>query len=359
MKGLEYAQKMSDSVMARWELFPLRWSYDYGVVFKGMEQVWKNTGDSRYLEYIKRNMDQFIQPDGSILDYELEKHNIDYINNGKLLFTLMQHFGEEKYKKAAALLRKQLNEQPRNLDGGFWHKDIYPRQMWLDGLYMGAPFLAEYGRENHAPTDMKEAAIQLQLMYKNALDAKTGLLFHAYDEARQQAWADKETGHSPHFWGRSIGWYCMALVDVMEILSPAHEDFALLSEILENVLTALEKVQDSASGCWYQILDMGGREGNYLESSCCCMFLYALKKARRMRITNPLLQTMEEKAQEGILKQFVREEDGLLSLLDTCEVAGLGGVPYRDGTYTYYISEPRRTNDLKGVGAFILAYSLE
>ena len=357
MKSTDLAVRMSDSVMARFPKLPLKWSYDYGVVFKGMEQVWRNTGDAGYLNYIKRNMDPFLQPDGTILGYERSKHNLDFINNGKLLFLLYREFGEEKYQKAIELLRGQLDEQPRNQDGGFWHKDIYPRQMWLDGLYMESPFLAEYGRENKRPEDLKEAARQLVTMYADALDKKTGLLYHAYDEARAQPWADKETGCSPNFWGRSMGWYCMALADVMEIITPAHEDFSALGDILRKVLTALAGVQDEQTGCWYQVLDMGGREGNYLEASCSCMFLYALEYARMIGIGSPRLDSALEKAHTGIPSQFVREENGLLSLADVCEVAGLGGTPYRSGSYDYYISEPRKTNDLKGVGAFIQAYA--
>lgn len=354
-KMQSWSARMSDSVMKRDPIFPEKWSYDYGVVFKGMEQVWLKTGKAEYFDYIKRNMDVFVDEEGNIKTYSPSVNNIDYINNGKLLFLLFRQTGDERYKKAAFLLRSQLKTHPRTREGGFWHKEIYPHQMWLDGLYMGAPFYAEFAKTFNEPESFDDVAKQVLLINKHARDPKTGLLYHGWDESREQQWADKETGCSPNFWGRAMGWYSMAIVDVLDYLPEDHRNRGDIIAILNNMIAALVKVQDKATGLWYQVLDHGGREGNYLEASASCMYLYAMAKAIRLGYIGKEYLDAAHKAYKGIISNFVEvDTEGLVNLKGTCMVAGLGGTPYRDGTYEYYINEPIRYNDLKGIGAFIL-----
>ncbi|MFD3261257.1 glycoside hydrolase family 105 protein [Paenibacillus lentus] len=333
-----------------------KWSYDYGVVLKGFELLWRQTGERKYFQFIKENMDYFIQEDGSIRGYHLGEYNIDHINNGKLLFALYSETKQEKYKQAAALLRKQLQTHPRTSEGAFWHKQIYPYQIWLDGLYMGAPFYLEYlltFEEGHGVDDVTK---QFILSEKHTKDARTGLLYHAWDEKGIQPWCDPRTGLSPNFWGRSLGWYAMALVDVLEILPAEHADYGHLARILMELLSAIKEQQDAATGVWYQIIDQGDRKGNYLEASASSMFVYAIAKGIRLGLLDNHWITTVDHAYAGVIAEFVLQtKEGWVNLNKNCQVAGLGGADQRDGTYAYYISEPIITNDQKGVGAFLKA----
>jgi unsaturated rhamnogalacturonyl hydrolase len=349
-----WAQKMADSVMFRDPELSGKWSYDYGVIYKGIEQVWLKTQDKKYFDYIKRNMDIFIDEEGNVRKYTGKEHNIDHINNGKILFLLYKETRDERYKKAAFLLREQLNTHPRTKEGGFWHKEIYTNQMWLDGLYMGSPFYAEFTK-NFGPEEcFDDVAKQIILMEKYARDPKTGLLYHGWDESKEQKWADKETGCSPNFWSRAMGWYSMAIVDVLDHLPEKHFARNRIIEILNSVVEALIKVQDEKTGVWYQVLDKGGNEGNYLEASGSCMFVYAMAKGIDKGYLAEEYISVLVKAYKGIIDNFIEvDEKGLVNLKGTCMVAGLGGTPYRDGSYEYYVSEPIKYNDLKGVGAFI------
>lgn len=353
-----WAQRMSDSVMVRNHDLGGKWSYDYGVIYKGIEQVWFKTSDKKYLDYIKRNMDIFVDEDGNIRKYTGKEYNIDHVNNGKILFLLYKETGDERYKKAAYLLREQLKGHPRTEEGGFWHKKIYTHQMWLDGLYMGAPFYAEFTKTFGEAEDFDDVAKQLILMEKHARDPKTGLLYHGWDESKEQQWADKETGCSPNFWSRAMGWYAMALVDVLEHLPEEHVKRNEIIAILNRAIEALIKVQDEASGVWYQVLDKGGKKGNYLEASGSCMYVYAMAKGiLNGYLSEEYLEALV-KGYKGIIDTFIEVDDkGLVNLKGTCMVAGLGGTPYRDGSYEYYIKEPINYNDLKGIGAFIKASS--
>ena len=322
---------------------PARWTYEFGVVLKGIEGVWHNTGDGKYFRHIQQSLDYFVEDDGTIRTYKLEEYNIDNILLGRNLLTLYKVTGQEKYKKAAATLREQLKTHPRTTEGGFWHKQIYPYQMWLDGLYMGEPFYAEY--ETAAFDDI---ANQFIWMEQHARDAKTGLLYHGWDESKKQRWANPSTGLSPHFWGRAMGWYAMALVDTLDHFPRSHPKRGEIISIL--------KYQEPKSGLWYQILDKGTEKGNYLEASASCMFVYALAKGVREGYLPASYLKVAQKGYTGILNQFIKQDaSGQTNLDGTVSVAGLGGNPYRDGSYQYYLSEKVVTNDPKGVGAFLMA----
>lgn len=364
-------QKLSEQVAATvmniWkDTLPIgsqtKWSYDMGVVLKGFEGIWMNTGNVNYFNAIQKKIDFFVKDDGSIKNYELEEYNIDHVNNGKLVLLLYRVLGKEKYKKAADLLRSQLKTHPRTNEGGFWHKKIYTNQMWLDGLYMGAPFYAEYAMLFNEESAFDDIANQFIWMEKHARDPKTGLLYHAWDESKQQKWANKETGASPHFWSRAMGWYSDALVDALDYFPATHPKRQALIDILNRLVNAIEKQQDKTTGLWYDVMNYSGpgKEKNYFEASASCQFTYAIAKGVRKGYLPAAKLAIAEKAYSGIIKRFIKVEDGQTNLHGTVKVSGLGGNPYRDGTFEYYMSEPVIVNDPKGIGAFLLAsYEME
>lgn len=336
--------------------YPAKWTYDHGLVLKGIERVWINTGDKQYFDFIKRSMDHFVADDGTIRTYSQDEYNIDNILPGRNLLFLYKATREEKYKKAAALLREQLKTHPRTSEGGFWHKKIYPSQMWLDGLYMGEPFYAEYAVTFNEPAAFDDIAKQFILMERHSRDDKTGLLYHGWDESKQQRWANPQTGRSPNFWGRAMGWYAMALVDTLDYFPEKHKQRAELVAILNRLAQAVAKYQEPRSGLWYQVLDKGTAKGNYLESSAACMFVYALAKGVRDGHLPDSYMQVARNGYSGILREFVKTDaHDQLNLEGTVNVGGLGGNPYRDGSYEYYLSEKVVTNDPKGIGALLLA----
>lgn len=346
-----------DSIMVK-ENKPASWDYEQGLMYKAIEKVWNRTGNGKYYEYVRRDMDRYVQKDGSIRTYKYDDFNLDNIPTGRALLTLYQQTqpDKDKYRKAADLLWKQIENQPQTKEGGFWHKKRYPYQMWLDGLFMAEPFAAEYSLIFNHPEHFDHIAKQFALIEKYAVDDKTGLIYHAYDESKEQKWADPKTGRSPHFWSRAIGWYAMALVDVLDYIPANHPERANLIKYLQRLAPALVKYQDAKSGVWYQMTTQGTRKGNYFEASASCMFVYALAKGVRMGYLPASYLALAKKGYAGILKEFIEEEaNGTISLNKTVSVGGLGGSPYRDGTYEYYLSEPIRKNDLKGVGPFIFA----
>lgn len=335
------------------------WNYTQGLIAQSMLQLWNSTGQQAYFDYAEKYARHFIDSAGSILGYKTEEHNIDAVNSGKFLFALYETTRDERYVKAIKFLKDQLQVQPRTKEGGFWHKQRYPNQMWLDGLYMGAPFYAQYAKVFSEPALFDDVVNQFIIVHKHTYDPKTGLNYHAWDESREQKWADPITGCSPNFWSRAEGWYAMALVDVLDFIPNDHAGRAKLIEILKQVAAGIKKHQDPGTGLWYQVLDQGNRAGNYLEASGSSMFSYALLKAVRLGYINKEYKETARKGYDGIVKNLIRENsDGTISLTKCCSVAGLGGNPYRSGTYEYYISEPVRDNDPKGVGPFIMA-SLE
>lgn len=361
--SVNWSTQMSESFMQQYPIvsdmpFQRRrcWNYENGCILTAFERMWHKTGDQRYLDYIKLNMDLFIGPDGSIATYRLEDYNVDQINQGKTLFLLLEQTGEQRYREALELLITQMKSHPRTSEGGLWHKKIYPYQMWLDGVYMTSPLLAQYAHVFGAPEWFDDVTHEILLMEKHARDPKTGLLYHGWDESKEQRWADKDTGCSPHFWGRAIGWYVMAVVDVLDFLPIDHPKRGLVIGLFYRLAEALVRVQDTDSGLWYQVLDKGTQEGNYLEASGSSMIVYALAKGARKGYLNESFRQAARQGFEGLLAHFVEKDtDGTLHLNHICSVAGLGGTPYRDGSYGYYISEPVRRDDPKGFAPFIMA----
>jgi unsaturated rhamnogalacturonyl hydrolase len=262
---------------------------------------------------------------------------------------------QQNYLKAIQLFRKQLLQQPRTSDGGFWHKAIYPHQMWLDGAYMASPFLAQYGNMFHDTTAVSEAIHQMLLLAKHTYDLKTGLFYHAWDESRDQRWANPKTGQSPNFWSRSMGWYMMALVDVLDYVPLNDPHRSELISIFRRLTDALLAYQDSKTRLWHQVTDRISSKGNYLESSSTAMFMYAITKGVNKGYLNLHYLTVSKETFQRFLKYaVVKNSNGSYSITRACAVAGLGGTPYRDGSYQYYISEPQRDNDPKVIGPFLM-----
>ena len=361
-----WSVRMVESEMIRcpesWQLDfqpKLKWDYCHGLELQAMLDVYDTYGDKKIFDYALAYADTMIHNDGSIETYKLHEYNIDRLNSGKFLFRIYEQTKDEKYKKAIDLLRSQLDTHPRNEDGGFWHKKVYPNQMWLDGIYMGAPFYAEYAFRNNRVQDYQDIVNQFITVARHTYDPKNGLYRHACDVSRKERWADPVTGQSQHSWGRAMGWYAMAFVDALDFI-PKHEagrDSMLV--ILNNIAAQVKRIQDPKTGLWYQVLDKSGEKGNYLESSCSTMFVYALFKAVRKGYIDKSYLKVALKGYQGILDNFIEvDKDGVVTITKACAVAGLGGKNYRMGDYTYYINETIRSNDPKAVGPFIMA-SLE
>ncbi|MDQ6530329.1 glycoside hydrolase family 88 protein [Flavobacterium sp. LHD-85] len=363
-KNAKWSDKMALTLMKRHpESYMIddakkpKWDYVHALVLHSIEELYKKNPDARYKTYVRSYVDQFVQTDGSITTYEFDKYNIDLVLPGRLLFDVYETSKDEKYLKALQLIRKQLTEQPRTQSGGFWHKQIYPNQMWLDGLYMGEPFYAEYTAKFENGKSFDDIAKQFEVIQLKATDPKTGLLYHGWDESKQMPWANKETGNSPNFWSRSLGWYVMALVDVLDYMPKDHPKRKELIKYLNNASEAILKFQDSKSGLWYQVTDKGGEKGNYLEASGSAMFAYAYAKGANKGYLPAKFKKAANKAFGGLTTVLIKkvDEDGGITLTNCCQVAGLGGNPYRDGSYEYYVNERKKDNDPKATGPFILA----
>lgn len=336
-----------------------KWTYDMGVVLEGVAETWKNTGNGKYFKYIESWMDKFVEQDGRIKNYSLTDYNIDHIKNGRTLLLLYKVTKKEKYLKACHILYKQLLNHPRTKEGGYWHKKIYPNQMWLDGLYMAQPFRAEYASLMNLTDEYNDIANQFLWMEKNAKDSKTGLLYHGWDESREEKWANTKTGQSPNFWARGMGWYVMGLIDVLDYFPIDHANRQSLVDLLNRTLKTIVKYQDPKTGVWFDVMDRGDLKKNYVEASASSMFVYALAKSIRLGYLSRSYSENTERAHKGLIKEFTSTlPNGNIDLNRVVEVSGLGGKKkYRDGSFEYYMSEPVVSNDPKGVGPFILASS--
>jgi unsaturated rhamnogalacturonyl hydrolase len=331
-----------------------RWAYD--VAFLGMAVDKLGSIDPKYSKYMEDWVNYFVQPDGSVTDYRMSEYNLDRIFPGRDVITVYERHPDPKYKIALDNFIEQLKNQPKTNSGGYWHKNIYPWQMWLDGIFMGSTFAAQYAKEFNAPQWFDEATTQTKMIYEKTLDPSSGLLMHAWDESRQQKWCDPVTGQSHYPWSRAMGWYTMAIMDILDYLPADHPDRKDLIDILQKTCEALLKVQDQKSGIWYQVLNQGGREGNYLEGSGSAMYIYVFAKGARLGYLNPKYRDIANNAFDGFIKELVTVDDkGMVTIHNIVGGCGLGGNPYRDGSYEYYIGEKKVDNDTKGVAPFILS----
>ena len=336
---------------------PASWNYIDGCMMTALLGLSEITGEQEYADFAELFIDSFVEADGSIRTFHPEKHTLDDINEGRVLFPLFQKTGKEKYRLAADRLAQALREQPRTSEGNFWHKEIYPNQVWLDGVYMAMPFLALYQRE-FGTRDFEDIRAQLLVIRQRMRDPKTGLYYHGYDVTRKAFWADPDTGCSANFWLRAIGWFSVALADLMEIL-PECEARNDILPIFTDLMESLLPFADDDTGMYYQVVDQGARAGNYLETSGSSMIAYAMLKGARLGILSPEFASHGRKTFEGIYRTCLTFSEGQMNMENICLVAGLGPEKdrRRDGSYAYYISEPVVRNDAKGVAPFLLCYT--
>jgi unsaturated rhamnogalacturonyl hydrolase len=340
----------------------LKWNYCHGLELQSFMQVADQypAYADQIQAYAKAYTDTIIDPEGQIRKYKLTNYTLDHVNPAKFIFQMYDRTGDPRFKSVLDTVYKQLTQQPRVSEGGFWHKKVYPNQMWLDGIYMEAPYYAQYAQRFLTGDEQQQAfddvVRQFTVIARHTYDPHTGLYRHAWDESREQKWADPVTGQAPHVWGRALGWYCMAMVDVLDFLPADYAGRDSLLQILTPLCAQLVKIQDSESGAWYQVLDCLGQEGNYQETSCTAMFAYTFLKGVEKGYLPEEYWQYGMKAYNGLNKYFIREDaDGTISLTRVCGVAGLGGTPYRSGSYDYYVHEIVRDNDPKGVGPYIMA----
>ena len=362
---IDYLMAHSDSAHPAWNLEMIRswksnkWNYIDGCMITGILERYEITGEARFLDFADRFMSGFVQEDGLIRTYDPAEYSLDNVNPAKNLFTLYDLTGKEKYRKALELVRSQLSTMPRTPEGNFWHKLIYPNQVWLDGIYMALPFYMEYEKRFDAQKDCEDICRQIANVEIRMRDPKTGLYYHGYDASRKMYWADPDTGCSPNFWLRAEGWFILGLVDVLEIMKdlPMGAERVHLQHMLLDLAKALSKYQDP-SGLWYQLIALPELAGNYLETSGTALISAALLKAVRLGFLPESFRAVGEKAFYGIVDhRLTKNADGTPCVTGICLVGGLGGEQHRDGSAAYYLSEPVVQNDAKGVGPLLLAYT--
>jgi unsaturated rhamnogalacturonyl hydrolase len=358
--NIKWSERMANTILSRSDSLIYyvdknpKWAYD--VAFLGMAIDRLGKTDKRYSKYMEDWVNHFVKPDGSVIDYQPDEYNLDRIFPGRDVFTLYKRNPDQKYKVALDNFINQFRTHPKTNSGGYWHKNIYPWQMWLDGIFMASPFMAEYAKEFNAPEWFDTACIQTKMIYSKTLDPATGLLMHAWDESRSQKWCDKATGKSHYPWSRSMGWYVLAIEDILEYLPTDHPDRSALIDILQKTCEALLKVKDRKTGLWYQVLNCGGQKGNYLEGSGSAMYVYAFARGAHRGYLDKKFLDIAGKSFDGIIRELITSDsNGLLTMHNICGGCGLGGNPYRDGSYEYYVTEKRVDNDTKGVAPFIMA----
>ncbi len=330
-----------------WQPYRPHWNYEDGCIFKGCLAL---ANEARFLaDFVAREVSSRVGADGAIEGFDPREYNIDNVHAGRTLFRLLEATGEERYRHALDVQFAQLESHPRTASGNYWHKQIYPWQVWLDGLYMAQPFQVAYAQVARRPELLEDTRRQFEHVRRAMRDDATGLYYHGWDERCLEKWSDPRTGCSPCFWARAMGWFAMALVDCIEA-APEHPVRDLCAQILREVTEALVRVR-SPRGLWYQVLDQADRARNYEEASASLMFAYALMKGARLGVLSAESGVTGRNSYEACVQGFLTSErlDGI------CGVAGLGNVPYRDGSYEYYVSEPIVPNDPKGVGALLLA----
>lgn len=333
------------------------WNYIDGCMIKALLELYHISKDSHYLKFADNFIDYFVQEDGSILSYDPKEYNLDNVNAGKTLFDLYTLTGKEKYRRAIDTVYGQLKTQPRTSTGNFWHKLIYPNQIWLDGLYMAQPFYMQYELAYNEGKNCQDSYNQFLSVYQLMRDPRNRLYYHAYDDSKTAFWCDKVTGLSANFWLRALGWYAMALVDTIDIMPQSMaQEKAQLSRIYQELIDSMLPYQEEDTGMWYQVVNRGGIAPNYLETSGSAIFAYAIMKSVRLGLLNSSYFSYGQKAFDGICKKYLSEKDGELQLGGICLVAGLGNKEMREGTFNYYMREPVVQNEAKGVAPLILAY---
>ncbi len=337
------------------------WNYIDGCMILALLEIYQTTGEEKYYEFANAFIDHRVREDGSISGYSVDEYNLDNVNAGKTLFALYDINGKKKYRRAIDLIYSQVQTQPRTAEGNFWHKKIYPNQVWLDGMYMAQPFYMEYETRFNGKKNYEDIFGQFHNVIEHMRDPETGLYYHGYDASRTVFWCDKETGLSQNFWLRALGWYSMALLDTLdkcEVCRECEKEYEYLKQAFVDLTDSMLKLQDE-SGLWYQLPALGGKEPNYLETSGSAIMAYSLLKGVRLGFLPENYRVYGLKAFRGICNAYLKEKNGQLSLGGICLVAGLGPAdnPRRDGSFAYYMSEPVVEDDAKGVGPLLLAYT--
>jgi unsaturated rhamnogalacturonyl hydrolase len=346
---LDRAKKACQAVMRQFAADRLppagRWHYHQGVFLLGVQRYWQESGEKQYFQYVKDWVDSIILPDGTIQKYNATE--LDGLQAGIVLFDLYDRTGDERYKKALYTLVAHLREWKRNSAGGFWHKEVYPNQMWLDGLFMVGPLAVRFGNRFKENGFFDMIVEQALLMWEKTFDERKGLLYHGWDESKKAIWADPVTGRAPEFWGRAIGWYPAAILDILDYLPPNYAARRALIERLNRLLISIAKYQDGATGLWYQVVDKGDRPDNWLEASCSALFVYAIAKAIRRGYLDSRYLQYAWKGYRGVMATLKFDDRGNMVIGGICIGTGIGD-------YAHYIARPRSENDLHGVGAFII-----
>ena len=335
---------------------PANWNYIDGCMMTALLSLHEITGERKYFDFVDSFIDAFVGEDGSIRTLKPEGHALDDINEGRVLLPLFQATGKKKYRLAADTLKRYLSEQPRTWEGSWWHKQIYPNQVWLDGIYMAQPFSALY-EQAFGTGDYSDILHQVAVVRNRMRDPKTGLYYHGYDASRTAFWCDPETGLSRSFWLRAIGWFCVALADLCEILP--EKERAPLVEVFADLARSLLPFADPETGMYYQVVDRPEVPGNYLETSGSSMIAYAMLKGARLGVLASSFGTQGQKTFDGILSRMLSFQNGELNLNNICLVAGLGPEKdhRRDGTVSYYLSEPIVQNEAKGIAPLLMCYT--
>jgi len=332
-----------------------KWDYKMGFVLSGFEKLYQTTKNEKYLNYIKDYVNGMIDSTGNIKKYDVKEYNIDYLNPGKLLFNLYDVNKDPRYPKILGQLRNQLETQPRTPSGGFWHKQIYPDQMWIDGLYMGEPFYAQFTMKYEKGKSLNDIAKQFELAHNNILDKNTGLPYQAWDESKAIGWANKQTGTSPTIWGRGIGWYMMALVETLDYFPKSHPKYKVLVGYLNEIAKNVNQYK-SPEGLWYQVADKPQLYGNYVEPSASGMIIYSFAKGADKGYLPSSYKREAKKSFDSFIKEFVKvDKKGEVNILNVSSNVGLGGRPFRDGTNDYYLTAKTKENGAIGIGAFLLS----
>ena len=344
-----WAELACDTLMAKFQARDLppvgHFHYHQGVFLLGLQRCWEQDRRQDYFQYLKAWVDSLVAPDGTVANYD--PGQLDDIQPGILLYPLYEETGDERYKKALDALVSNFPGFPRNREGGLWHKNIRPDQMWLDGLFMAGPIAAEYAAKFSRPEFFDMVTLQAKLMARHNRDPKTGLLYHGWDASRKAPWADPVTGCAPEFWGRADGWFTTALLDILDYLPPSHPDRPALLAIFDDLIHAVLRVQDEKDGRWYQVLDKGGRPDNWLENSCSCLFVYSIAKAVRMGYLDRKYLGSARKGYDGVIRSLTFDENGRVEIGHVCIGTGIGDYPF-------YVARPTSVNDLHGVGAFLI-----
>lgn len=339
---------------------PTAWNYVDGCMMTALLSLYDQTKDQKYYDFVKRFIDYYVKPDGSLLGYDMKTYNLDDICESRVLFDLYEKTKEDKYLKAIELTYTHILRQPRTKEGSFWHKLIYPHQVWLDGLFMAQPFYTRYETKFNQQKNYDDILNHFKIVRAHMFNPDKKLYYHGYDASKTVFWSDKHTGLSKNFWLRATGWYVVSIVDVIGYLDPNYTErqqffFKLLKECVDGLL----QYQDKTSKLFYQVIDQPNHPKNYLESSGSSLLAYAILKGVRLGALDPHYQIIGIEIFEGIVKKYISNKNGDLNMEGICLVAGLGPDhnTRRDGSVEYYLSEPVVSNDAKGVGPFILAYT--